>query len=954
MLIERDLLLLDALLAHSPLALVAWDRDRRISYWSSRAQTMFGWKPADVLGKTSAELAFVDPSELGELPTVLATPTDTTAQTNETRTCRWTTVARQDNVDYHVIAITEDITSIIGAQIELAESEERFRSLFEYNPEIIMIFSPDGRVVDVNAAVARLGGLAREDVIGSHYSAFVGVDDAPRHEMYLRRALAGETLFYHASANTTDGRLLEVAVTTVPLYRNGRVEGAYSIIRDETEQRTAQRRIELQERELADSEARLRSLFEQSPDGIIALSPDGTITDCNEACLRIGDFPRQAVVGQHYRAFLPPHEQERTAELLARALSGSSVSFSADSFRIDGTPLLLDLTLIPQYAAGKAVGVYAIIQNATERRAVEAQAEMQSERIRNLYFIATSGDYPDVRMRASLEMGCSAFDLSTGAIVDLSGDAQIDAIYRNPNRDGISDEAIVAMAHAAGAAKGSNSVVFPNGIALQLEVGGEAYGALVFASNEPLARPFSETDADLLGLISTLIAGAIDRSRSRARLRAMAYYDALTGLPNRVFLTEKLRDALEVAQSRFDRVALLFLDLDRFKDVNDTLGHQRGDRLLQLVAQRIVRELGARATIARMGGDEFVVLLTDCQGADEVRDVADRLNAAITEPFQLDEYEQYISTSIGISLYPEDGRDDQALIKNADIAMYRAKDRGRNGYYFYNPTLEAPIHMRLSQEKLLRRALELNEFVVFYQPQLDLRTGKIVSVEALVRWNHPKSGLIEPSHFIPSAEISGLIVPLGDWVLRTAAHQVKAWHATLGPVRLAVNLSGRQFHQRDLRGRVIEALDSAKLDAPFLELEITESVAMSDAAQTVAIVRDLKAAGIRIAVDDFGTGYSSLAYLRRFALDVLKIDGSFVGGVGRETFDETIVQTVIGMAHTLQLEVVAEGVETMAQLAFLTDNGCDIVQGYALSPPLPAHEFERFMDRRREGAAASG
>lgn len=951
MLHERDLRLLDGLLATSPIALIAWDREKRISYWSARAASMFGWQAVEAIGKTSTELAFVDPSDIGDVPATIAT---STVEGEAPRTCRWTVVARQNDDEYAVVAFTEDITTAIGAQIELVESEERFRSLFEYNPEIIIIFAPDGRIVDVNAAALRLSGTQRDHLLGVHFSAFLGADDAPRHEMYFKRAMAGETLFYHAAVHTVDGRPLDAAITTVPIYRNGRVEGAYSIIRDETEQRAAARRIELQERELADSEARLRSLFEQSPDGIIAVAPDGTITDTNDATLRMGGFPREAVLGQHFRVFLPPHEQERVAEYYERALAGSSISFAIDSFRIDGTPLQLTTTLVPQFATGEVVGVFAIIQDVTERLAVEQQAEMQSDRIRNLYFIATSGDFPDVRMRASLEMGCNAFSLSCGAIVDLGGETQVDAIYRDPNREPVSDDAIVAMAQSAISAKGSNSVIFPNGIALQLDVNGEAYGALVFASAEPMTRTFSETDADLLGLISTLIAGAIDRSRARARLRAMAYYDALTGLPNRVFLTEKLRDAIEVAQSRFTRVAVLFLDLDRFKDVNDTLGHQRGDRLLQLVAQRIVRELGDRATIARMGGDEFVVLLTDCHDAEDVRDVAERLNAAITEPFLLDDYEQYISTSVGIAVYPEDGRDDQTLVKNADIAMYRAKDRGRNGYYFYNPTLEAPIHMRLSQEKLLRRALDLNEFVVFYQPQLDLRTGKIVSVEALVRWNHPKSGLIEPGHFIPSAEMSGLIVPLGEWILRTAARQVRTWQETLGPVRLAVNLSGRQFHHRDLRARVIEALDTAHLDPSHLEVEITESVAMSDAAQTVGIVRDLKAAGIRIAVDDFGTGYSSLAYLRRFALDVLKIDSSFVRGVGSEAFDETIVQTVIGMAHSLGLEVVAEGVETTTQMAFLSDNGCDIIQGYALSPPLPAHEFERFMDRRRNSAAASG
>jgi len=286
--------------------------------------------------------------------------------------------------------------------------------------------------------------------------------------------------------------------------------------------------------------------------------------------------------------------------------------------------------------------------------------------------------------------------------------------------------------------------------------------------------------------------------------------------------------------------------------------------------------------------------------------------------------------------------------------MYRAKDRGRNTSFVYNSSLEAPIHMRLSQERLLRRALDVGEFEVFYQPQIDLRNGAIVSVEALVRWNHPKSGLIEPAHFIPSAEISGLIVPLGDWVLATAAKQVHSWQASLGPLRLAVNLSPKQFHQRDLRARVIDSILAAGLDPRSLELEITESAAMSDADSTVAIVRDLKNAGIRFAVDDFGTGYSSLGYLRRFDIDVLKIDRSFVTGIGVQPSDETIVRTVLAMAHSLGLEVVAEGVETEAQLAFLRQHECDLVQGHVVAPALPAKKLEALLRERRGAVASAG
>jgi diguanylate cyclase (GGDEF)-like protein/PAS domain S-box-containing protein len=959
---ERDLRRLDDLLSRSPLAIVAWAADGRVAFWSERAAECFGLPAAEAVGKQPSDLAFMDPRDAARFERLFDGPQTpgphtelcTAQRYGERRIFRWTSFDCGQSA-YRMLSYAEDVTDMLAAQNALVESEERFRSLFELNPDIVMIFDVDGRVLDVNPAIARLG-MRREAVIGTHYTAFTVDGDLERHEAIHTRVLSGETVFYYSAVQTPDGRRLDVTITSVPLFRDGQIAGTYSIVRDETDQRKATARIEEQQRELSDTETRLRSLFAYNPDGVVAIDRDGLIVEVNDAALRIGAASREDVVGKHFIDSVAPADRERARTHFARALDGEPLTYAVQGLHADGHERDLQVTLVPQYARGEQVGVYAIVQDVTQRRNAERRAEMQSLRIRNLYFIAASGDYPDVRMRASLEMGCHACDLTLGAVVRRDAQGPIlEAIYRDPSAQAIPDEQVLLMAAKVASLPGAAiPVAFENGIAMRLDVAGEPYGALVFAAAGGLTREFTSTDADLLGLIATLIGGTIDRSRQRARLRAMAYYDALTGLPNRVFLAEKLRDAIEVAQSRLGRVAVLFLDLDRFKDVNDTLGHARGDRLLQMVAERFGKDLGEEATIARMGGDEFVVLLTDCRDVEHARDVAERLVSLVTEPFNLDDYEQFISTSIGIAIYPEDGRDDQTLIKNADIAMYRAKDRGRNGYYFYNPTLEAPIHMRLSQEKLLRRALEFDQFVVYYQPQLDLRTGRIISVEALVRWIHPKSGLIEPSHFIPSAEISGLIVPLGDWVLATAAKQVTAWHANLAPLRLAVNLSARQFHQRDLRKRVLQALDAAALDPSFLEVEITESVAMSDAAQTVGIVRDLKASGIRTAVDDFGTGYSSLAYLRRFALDVLKIDGSFVVGLGHEAFDETIVRTVIGMAHSLGLEVVAEGVETAVQLAFLRENGCDMAQGYALSPPLPAADFEAFLLRHREAPAASG
>ena len=347
-----------------------------------------------------------------------------------------------------------------------------------------------------------------------------------------------------------------------------------------------------------------------------------------------------------------------------------------------------------------------------------------------------------------------------------------------------------------------------------------------------------------------------------------------------------------------------------------------------------------------MGGDEFIVLVANDPTTARVDALATRIIAAVDQPLVFDGYEQFVTTSVGIAVYPDDGDDADTLIKHADVAMYRAKERGRNTHQFFTPALGANLRTRIAQEKALRRALEREEFVLHYQPQFELKGRQLCSLEALVRWQHPRLGLIGPDQFIPSAEMSGLIVGLGDWVLETACRQVQAWQSLAPRLRLAVNLSGRQFHQTALAAKITDVLQRTGLPADQLEVEITESVAMSDAALSRQILEELRRAGVRLAVDDFGTGYSSLGYLRRFPLDTLKIDKSFVSEIMAEPDDATIVRTVIGMAHSLGLKVCAEGVETEAQLAFLGEQGCDRVQGFLHGRPMAAEEVRAFLLRR--------
>ena len=450
-----------------------------------------------------------------------------------------------------------------------------------------------------------------------------------------------------------------------------------------------------------------------------------------------------------------------------------------------------------------------------------------------------------------------------------------------------------------------------------------------------------------------------ERKQAEDQIRFLAFYDGLTRLPNRLLFLEGLNLSLASARRQDRRLGVLFLDLDRFKRINDTLGHSAGDRLLQAVAERLKRCLrssdtlargevaAAGDTVARLGGDEFIVLLTDMARGEDAAKVARRILEALADPFRLDEQEVFITGSLGISVFPHDGEDADTLLKNADTAMYHAKDAGRNGYQFYSGSMNAAAFQRLSMENNLRRALERDEFLLHFQPQVDVATGAIVGAEALVRWRHPELGLVSPADFIPLAEETGLILPIGEWVLRRACVQARAWQdAGYPPLHMAVNISGRQFRQQLLVRSVEQAVAAAGYDPRRLELEITESVLMRSAEETVRTLRHLKEMGSRISVDDFGTGYSSLNYLTRFPIDALKIDQSFVRDITTDPADAAITTAVIAMAAGLKLEVIAEGVETPEQVAFLRRQGCHLMQGYHFSRPVPAEEFEKLLQAK--------
>lgn len=479
------------------------------------------------------------------------------------------------------------------------------------------------------------------------------------------------------------------------------------------------------------------------------------------------------------------------------------------------------------------------------------------------------------------------------------------------------------------------------------------------------ARRNGEAYAERLSIAAIADAGGVrhyaavitDVTRRKAdeeRIRYQANFDALTGLPNRALFLDRLSQALPTMARAGARLGLMFIDLDGFKLVNDTLGHDLGDHLLREAAARLGKCVRSGDTVARLGGDEFTVIMPNLHEPRDAPLVATRVLEALAKPFDLNGHEAFVSASIGITVFPDDARDANGLLRNADTAMYRAKEQGKANFQFFTAELNREVKERLIVKNGLSKALERGEFSLYYQPKLDLKSGRITSVEALMRWHNRDLGMVSPARFIPVLEETGLVVEVGAWAIRTACAQHKAWkEAGLPPVRVAVNLSARQLREISFVTVFERALKESGVGPEGLEIEITESMLMSDSARTVVALRDLSDMGVRIAMDDFGTGYSSLSYLRRFPIDTIKIDRSFVADIVSNPDDAEIIRTIITMGQTLNRWVVAEGVETEEQMALLKSYTCDEIQGYYLSPPLPADKLTRFLQERMLQAAWS-
>ena len=684
---------------------------------------------------------------------------------------------------------------------------------------------------------------------------------------------------------------------------------------------------------LRDSEQRFRALLQQLPAGVFLTDAQGEIRYVNDRWRLLAGLTADQAAGSGWIQALHPDDREPVLQTWREAIQNSAEFVTEHRFRTpSGRVKWLNTRATPLLdRAGRITGYLGVNADIADLKQTEETLRASEARFRS-YFelpligIALTGAdkrWWEVNDRLCEMLGYRRAQLLSMTWVELT----------HPDDLGID---VMQFERVIGRRIEGYSV---DKRFIRQD------GALLYAEVSTRCVRRANGAVDYFVMVAQDIT---ERKEAEERIQHLAHYDVLTGLPNRALLGDRLLQALARAGREHAQVGVILVDIDRFKVINDALGHTMGDRLLQEMAVRLGRCARQCDTISHQGGDEFAILLPDLDNDDEATRIAQRILDTVAEPCRLDEHELSVSCSIGISLYPRDGRSADLLLKNADIALYRAKDMGRNNYQFYLSGATILSRERLNLETSLRHAVDRGQLELYYQPKWNFQVGAVTGAEALIRWNHPKLGLLSPIRFIPIAEDSGLVLPMGEWVLRTAIREVSELHHSGFPeLRIAVNLSGRQFRQAGLADVVRQALAETSFDPACLELELTESTLMDHTEDNLAMLQALKATGARIAIDDFGTGYSSLSYLQRFPVDVLKIDRSCVMDLPGAAGSAAIVDAIVTLAHGLGLEVVAEGVETPEQQAFLHAHGCDEGQGYLFGRPTPLAEFRTLLDQDR-------
>jgi diguanylate cyclase (GGDEF)-like protein/PAS domain S-box-containing protein len=829
-------------------------------------------------------------------------------------------------------SIIHDITERRRAEQALLQSEEKYRNIFNYASVGIYQSAPDGRLITANTTLARILGYdSVEELLQRNLTNDIYAAPSEREELIRDFMPRGFTTDCELLWKRRDGTPIWIQLNAHSIRSPQGTLYFEGFVYDITERKRA-------EQSLASANGQRKAVLDAATRvSIIATDAEGTITVFNSGSERMLGYEAADVIGRRGIVELHVEEElERHAHALAAEIGSDARGFEALSrraaaggveerewtyLRSDGQPLTVFLSVTALRGEDDAVtGFLHVATDVTERKHAEEMLRTQS-----------------AAMTASMDgIGIVddrlTFTYLNDALAKLYG-------YPTPRAMlGVS----LAELYDGDASEQIMSTVAPV-VRHRGRWRGETIGRRRDGSTFP--QEISLTAIEDGGMVC-VVRDITERTYAEEQIKHLAYHDALTGLPNRLLFKDRLTVALSHAQRDKSRLAVLFLDLDRFKLINDSLGHNIGDQLLQAIAARVQSCVRESDTVARLGGDEFTLLLPSLARSEDAAPVAQKILDAIRSPLQIEGREFFITTSVGISLYPEDGTDAETLIKNADTAMYQAKEQGRDNYQLFNAFVNAKALQRIALDNGLRRALPNHELAVYYQPIFDLRSGRISGMEALLRWKHPDMGMISPATFIPIAESNGMMVPIGMWALRTACVQAKAWHdAGFKMLTLAVNLSVTQLQQPDLLPAVRAVLADTRFPARMLELEITESGAMLSPETNIRTLYELKKLGIRISLDDFGTGHSSLAYLKRFPIDTLKIDQSFVRDITSDPDTAAIVTAIIAMGHSLRLKVIAEGVEFTEQARFLKRHACDQMQGFMIKPPVPADEFMALLDQ---------
>ncbi|MDP9193543.1 MAG: EAL domain-containing protein [Acidobacteriota bacterium] len=792
-------------------------------------------------------------------------------------------------------------------------SERLYRQMFENNRAVKLLIDPEsGAIVDVNMAACDYYGFTRDELLAMHvWDINVRGEDQVR--LQLGRAASSERDYFQFRHMLASGEIRDVEVYTGPIEIGSR-KLLFSIIHDITERKRAQKALQ-------QSEEKYRVIFDYAPVGIYQSTRDGRLVTANETLARmLGYDSVDELLTKNLERDIYLDSKQRDELIRRFEPYAYANNVELQWKRKDGTAIWVQLNAHGVRSSHGSLFFEGFVYDVSERKQVEELLKKQAAAITasmdGIGILNERLEFTYVNDSLARLFGYGDHNMLIGSsLCDLY----------EPQEQVRFITSVIPLVEQRGRWRGEatglrrDGVNFPQEISLTA-IGGSGSGMVC------VVRDITE------------------RTYAEEQIKHLAYHDALTNLPNRLLFKDRLTVALSHAHREGARLAVLFLDLDRFKVINDSLGHNIGDQLLQAVAARVQSCVRDSDTVARLGGDEFTVLLPRLNRSDDAAPVASKIIEAVRYPFHIEGREFFITTSIGISLFPEDGTDAETLIKNADTAMYQAKELGRDNYQLFNALVNANALQRIALEHGLRKAMTSGELEVHYQPIFDLRTGHTTGMEALLRWTHPQLGPIAPTTFIALAEATGIMIPIGSWALREACRQAKAWHdAGYTWLSLAVNLSVTQLQQVDLVDRVRTILAETGFPAASLELEITESSAMQSPETSIRTLFELKKLGIRISLDDFGTGHSSLSYLKRFPIDTLKIDQSFVHDITTDPDTAAIVTAIIAMAHSLRLKVIAEGVEYPEQANFLRHHGCDQMQGFLMTPPVAAEEFPQFV-----------